>query len=680
MVLPWVRLHATKDYLDMPLMAARHETTRVTFNLVPSLLDQLDSYVSGGSDPHLELSHIRADTLSNEQKAEILATFFHCNPERMIKPYSRYHSLLQKADQNGAPAVSPALFTTEEIRDLQVWSNLTWVDPMFRAEEPIRALFAKGRSYSEEDKFALLEWQTQLMRRIVDTYRDLLRQERIGISFTPYYHPILPLLCDTDSALESQPSATLPGQRFRHPEDAKWQIEASGRRYRELFDRQLKGMWPSEGSVSEEVARLCREHGISWIASDEEVLHGSLRKSSDKIGPLSKYSVYSYGDGLKLFFRDHQLSDRIGFVYSNWDADRAAADFISHLKQIRDACHDRLDSTVASIILDGENAWEYFADDGREFLHELYRSLAADEEIETVLFDDIAENIPTRSLTHLFAGSWINHDFRIWIGHAEDNAAWDLLTRTREWLVKHQSDHPDIDPDILANAWQQIYIAEGSDWCWWYGDDHRGPHNAEFDTIYRRHLMAVYELMGHEPDPVFRKPICGGAAEKQVTVPDARISPTIDGRVTHFYEWAGAGLYDCARQGAAMHRVERIVRSIQFGFDIHNVYIRLDFVNKKELRLTPELTVTLKLTTSEQPEMLIECSVPGSGEDGDIRYACDDILEVTAKREGLWAEGHGRVSIMAEVAGGGEKLETVPEFEAVVLDVPKLHEELFWPS
>jgi len=534
LVMPWVRLHATKDYLDMPLAATRYEGVRTTFNLVPSLLDQLEMYQAGGTDPHLELTQIPADQLTDAQKSVILRTFFDANPDRMIHPVEHFRRLYQKAKGSLHEDILPALFTSAEMRDIQLWSNLAWVDPSFRNEEPVRGLYAKGKGFTEEDKAKLLQWQLDLMGRIVPTYRRLLEDGMIDISFTPYYHPILPLLCDTNSALEASPRMTLPRARFRHPEDAERQIRMSLEKYESLFGRKLSGMWPSEGSVSEEVAAMFTKLGVTWIATDEEILFNSLKKSGIDRSQRILHTVYEYGPGLKLFFRDHALSDRIGFVYSQWDADKAVDDFLKHLEGIRSLVQGQLERAVVPIILDGENAWEYYPDDGRDFLDLLYRSLSESPLFELVTMSEAASSIPATPLPSLFAGSWINHSFRIWIGHSEDNAAWDLLSATRNFLVQFQEDHPDFDSGKIESAWRQVYIAEGSDWCWWYGDDHRGAHNAEFDQIYRRHLTAVYEILGSEvPSELFR-PIHQGQSAATVSRPDGIISPVIDGRVTHF--------------------------------------------------------------------------------------------------------------------------------------------------
>ncbi|HWR82739.1 MAG TPA: glycoside hydrolase family 57 protein [Candidatus Deferrimicrobium sp.] len=682
LVLPWVRLHATKDYLDMPLTVAEFEGVKVTFNLVPSLLDQFQLYVDGGTDRHLELSIVRAEDLNEDCKREILDTFFAAHFPTMIEPHARYHELYLKKKKNVGDPILPALFASGEMRDLQVWSNLVWVDPMFRSEEPIKSLFSKGRYFTEAEKLALLQWQRALIARIVPTYRELFDQGRIDISFTPYYHPILPLLCDTDSALEAVPGITLPGRGFRHPEDAERQIVRSMELFETFFGRALSGMWPSEGAISQEAADLLARLGLKWTATDEDILYYSLKKSNVEPAGQSPYMVYEYGPGLKIFFRDHTLSDRIGFVYSGWDADKAVADFMSQLKKVRTMMADRLDDTVVTIILDGENAWEYFPNDGRDFLTLFYRQLADDAAIETVTLTEAAARVAATPLPKVFAGSWINHNFRIWIGHREDNAAWDALLRARETLARFVQEHPDYDREKVAAAWEQIYVAEGSDWCWWYGDEHRGSRNIEFDRIFRRHLAAVYLSLGLEVPSHLLTPIYESAGLPGIVHPEVLLTPVLDGRLTHYYEWDGAGRVDCNSVGGAMHRASRYLSKICFAYDLERVYIRVDFVDSGVRKRSERMRLLLTLLTpqAEAMRVYVDAGVTSGREQGKYQYRLDEILELAIERAALWPERHGSIEFTVAILDGDRTVEVQPELEPIRFEVFAQNNELFWPS
>lgn len=676
LLLPWVRLHAIKDYLDMPLRAAADPRLKVTFNLVPSLLDQLELYGSGGSDRYLDLVTIPAEELSIADKRDLLASGFQANPARMIEPYPRYLELYRKFQQTSPdnPQLI-SLFSSSELRDIQVWSTLCWVDELFRADQPIRSLLAKGRHFSEEDKAALLLWQSRLLASIIPTYQELFTRGAIDISFTPYYHPILPLLCDTQIAREATPDISLPA-RFVHPEDARAQIRMSQRRFADLFGQPLAGMWPSEGSVSEAALSLMSEAGIRWAASDEEVLYQSLRKSSAERMEHALYQPYHH-NGLTLFFRDHLLSDRIGFVYSGWPADRAVDDFISHLKSIRIRFADRLDSLVVPVILDGENCWEYYENDGHEFLTLLYRQIAEDPALAAVSCTDAASS-QADPLPRIFAGSWINHNFRIWIGHEEDNAAWELLLETRTALTSFLTSNPDCPFEVRERAWKQIYIAEGSDWCWWYGEDHVGPHNSLFDEIFRTHLIAVYKLINQPIPDRLTRPISGAWPARELVRPEGLVTPTLDGRLTHFYEWSGAALFDC-QSGSSMHRVDRRLAAIYFAFDRHDIYLRIDMLpvnlpltrpDRLVLRMTSgaELSASFSIQPASTAQLCSQCSC-----------VIDQFAEIAIPRSALLTGGAGQVSLAIGIERDGHEIERFPETGSLQLEIPPVLQELFWP-
>lgn len=679
LILPWVRLHATKDYLDMPLMAAKYDQIKVTFNLVPALLEQILMYLDGGTDPHLELTEIPAEQLSQEQKKEILSTFFHAPVKTMIEPYERYFQLYRKMLDNKSQPVLPALFTSEEMRDIQVWSNLVWIDPLFRQEKPVHSLFIKEKNYTEDDKLELIKWQKDLMSRIVPTYVELFRDKKIGLSFTPYYHPILPLLCDSHTAKEALPDITLPQERYKYPEDAVWQVKNACRLFEDLFETSLRGMWPSEGSVSEETLDILKRLNIKWAATDEEVLFNSLRKSGLSPASFSKYSVYKHND-VHLFFRDHALSDRIGFVYSGMTPAKAVDDFINQIYEIRSYHTERLQNMVIPVILDGENAWEYFHNDGYEFLDLLYKRINDDPLIETVTFEEAVDSTKPVELPRLFAGSWINHNFKIWIGHSEDNTAWDMLYKTRQTLVDFQKQHPDFDAHKLNAAWRQIYIAEGSDWCWWYGEEHRGPHNEMFDNIFRGHLIAVYEILEINTPVELLSPIYKATDSYKARLPEQLITPEIDGKVSHFYEWIGSGQIKALDQGGAMHRVDSHIKTLWFAYDHENFYIRLDFKQLKNIDLLKEPAVVVDLYTPDQRTVRCHLRSDNQTNSNHISYAFSETFETAISRTFLFDDGVGDVKFRVSIVDGETELETFPGNETVSLHIPPKDYEMFWPS
>ncbi len=577
-ILPWVRLHGVKDYLDMIEILEPYPKIKQTFNMVPSLLEQIIEYADGSaSDPYLELSLRKADELTEKDKSWIIDKFFQANPENMIAPYERYWQLF-KSRRNSID------WSESEWRDLQALFNLAWIDPSFKKTGRLRELSEKGRGFSEADKREILSHQRKIISGIIPRLKEYSEAGRIEISTTPYFHPIMPLLYDTDIARTAMPDVSLPSKRFSHPEDVDRQVAMAVEFHASIFGENPKGMWPSEGSVSEDIIPILRKHGINWIATDEDILAESLsppargqeRKSLVSGGKL--YKSYGFGgDGeIRLFFRDRRLSDNIGFVYSRWDPEKAADDFLDSLKAIDENLNGDKNAIV-SVILDGENAWEYYKNDGHDFLNVLYSKISDADWLETTTFSGYLENNPdSERLPKIFPGSWINHNYGVWIGHEEDNKAWDLLSVVRNELVSFELSNPDFDQDKRKLAWREIYIAEGSDWCWWFGDDHVGPNNDDFDRLFRSHLANVYYLTDREPPADIFSPIRMAYKSRFRSAPIDYITPKIDGKISHYYEWSQAGFFDCCKAGSTMHKGDNIISGIWFGFDPKNLYIRLD--------------------------------------------------------------------------------------------------------
>ncbi len=678
MVLPWVRLHALKDYLDMPLLASKYSNVKVTFNLVPALLDQLELYINGATDPHLSLSQKESDSLSQDEKLIILKTFFSAPKETMIAPYKRYYDLFKKAQSIINDTSTISFFSSQEIRDIQVWSNLVWVDPIFRSDKFIEALFEKERHFTEEEKLQLLGWQIEHIKKIIPTYQKLYKEQKIDISFTPYYHPILPLLCDTDSAKEALPNISLPEQRFVHPEDADKQIRMSVERFQSLFDSPMNGMWPSEGSISESAATLIAENDINWIATDEEILLNSLKKTGMNPSDYHPYQLYKY-QGLHLFFRDHALSDRVGFVYSGMESKLAVDDFIEHIHKIRNRFIDNLENIVIPVILDGENAWEYFQNDGTQFLEYLYEKLHTDDLIDAVGMSDYSKDANAIELPSLFSGSWINHNFKIWIGHSEDNRAWDLLYMTRKFLVEFEKENSEYDTKKIKLAWEKIYIAEGSDWCWWYGDEHRGEHNRQFDQIFRNHLSAVYTFLNSDIPSELKIPIYSGAVLNKAVMPDGLVTPIIDGKRSHFYEWGEAGYFETTDVGGAMHRVSKPIQKLFFAFDHDNFYIRIQF-DYTQFTKNENQKLVVEFSHLKNFNVEIPFGKCNTITDKELTYAFDDDLEIAILREKILPDNFGEISFAVSLFEGDNKIETIPDVEPIKLDLPKKDQEMFWPT
>lgn len=588
--MPWVRLHATKDYLFIPTLLREYPAVKGNFNLVPSLIKQINQYNAGASDTALDLSRRPPSELTRKDRIALLHTFFMANAENMILPYPAYAELYARRGNSLKDEDLECrlpLFSDQDFMDLQTWYNLVWIDPLVRARTPeLQALIEKGKGFTEEDKQKVLAAQAAMLQEVIPLYRDMQESGQIEVSTTPFYHPILPLLCDTETAREAMMHIQLP-ERFSHPEDALEQLIRARRYYEESFGRPPAGMWPSEGSVSPQAAQLIAATGIQWIATDEEILAESLQRYSGESWDKTTHLYRPYrlplpeGESLQMVFRDHWLSDQIGFVYQSWNPQDAVDHFLQRLRDIRQSLSGQPGPHLVSVILDGENAWEYYPGNGEEFLRRLFDGLSQADDLVTVRIGDYLRDHPAeRTLPRIFSGSWINHNFRIWIGHPEDNTSWDYLSRTRQDLVEWQRDHMDEKhADARKTAWEAIYTAEGSDWNWWYGDDHSSSLDMEFDQLYRAQLSAVYRAIGKAvPEflllPIRKVQFLPGT----IVSPTAFLSPRIDGLVSDYYEWLNAGYVDAKGTGGAMHQIaESVFRSVHFGFDLDRLYLRIDF-------------------------------------------------------------------------------------------------------
>jgi alpha-amylase/alpha-mannosidase (GH57 family) len=590
-ILPWVRLHALKDYYGMVALLREFPGVRVTFNLVPSLLVQLEAFAENRArDRFLDLSLKPAADLTDADVAFVVDNFFHAQRQRMIEVYPRYAELLARRGTLPTAADARAAarrFSPDDLRDLQVWHKLAWLDPSYlEGDARVRALIAKGRGFTEDDKLLLRTVELELLNRVIPEYRAAAARGQVELSTSPFYHPILPLLCDTDVYLKTHPDSRMPRQRFVHPDDAAAQLMMAVALHERLFGHVPVGLWPSEGSVSDAVVPLAAAAGFRWMATDELILARTLgialsRDGADHVDqPERLYAPYRLttgGAAIACAFRDHLLSDLIGFSYAGWAPDAAADHFVARLVEAgrRYASRTSGGEALICIILDGENAWEHFEGGGRPFLRALYGRLSSNPELRTVTMAEACAQ-PRHELTSIFPGSWIDANFYIWIGHRDDQRAWSQLADARQALDLVSG----IEPAVLARAREEVLIAEGSDWFWWYGDDHSSAHDPEFDDLFRRHLRNVYQLLRRPiPDELFVSNITTGAPAAAETPPSGFFTPTLDGEETSYFEWLGAGALEIRDVGGAMHRTDRkpsLLSLVQFGFDRERFYVRLD--------------------------------------------------------------------------------------------------------
>lgn len=671
-VLPWTRLHATKDYRDMAEVLRGYPGVRVTFNLTPVLLDQLEAIAAGESDAWLDLARKPAERLDVEEQRFLAREFFHAHPERMIEPHPRYRELRDQVHPTrGTRPGRAAALSAKEWRDLQTWFFLAWVDPSFQREEPVRSLLEKGRGFSEEEKQALLDWTAECTGRVVPAYRDLAERGQIELSTSAYHHPILPLLIDSDVPREAAPGARLPAPPFRHPEDAALQVRRARESHARRFGRAPAGMWPPEGAVSDATLALLAREGFRWAASDETVLQAGLG-SRAAVGPDRSallhrpYEVVTASGPIAMVFRDRALSDLIGFTYMYWEPERAARDFVERVRQAGERAIDGggLASPLVTVILDGENCWEGYAEDGRPFLLALYDQLSRAEGLRTVTVSEAIEETPPRDrLARVPVGSWIREDLGIWIGEAEKNRAWQELGAARAALDAARAGGA-ADTVALQAAAEELYAAEASDWFWWYGETHQSAHQAEMDGLFRSRLLRAYRLLGVTPPAALHRSLRGPGRAAAAVEPVPYLRAVIDGIETDFYEWRAARSFDVEAEAGSMHAVTGVLKRVRFGVDERNLYLRADLLGPVEgaalLRVTfpdpPErsLTVPIVSGTSGAPEW----EGAGAGDPGV--FAIDRIVEVRVPFSRLDGAPGSIVSFRFEVERDGAVFERAP--------------------
>jgi alpha-amylase/alpha-mannosidase (GH57 family) len=686
--MPWVRLHSMKGYSDMADALEKHPEIKANVNLVPSLLDRWDDLTSSQfRDEYYCTACTPATELKPEDKEFLISRFFQANWDTMIHPYPRYHQLLVKRGHRLTPArLSKAVkdFTVADFRDLQVWFDLSWFgySALERFKE-LRELRRRDRGFKEDDKQIIWKIQKQLISELIPRYRRLWEQGQVEITTSPYYHPILPLLIDNEVARRGLPKGPLPSSRFQAPEDARIQLDRAAGRVEELFGRKPIGLWPSEGSVSMEAMQLAAECGFRWAASDEAILYQTLGQSRSGKGLYQPF-LLDVDPPITLLFRDHGLSDAIGFRYSRIPAKSAAEEFIGHLEGI-DGSFGKKDRTpLVSVILDGENAWEYFGDSGNKFLSKLYHGLESHASIKTVCVGEyLAGNPPTERLTSLFPGSWINGNFRVWIGDKEKNRAWDLLTKTRQVLVEAETTAA-IAPERRSSAWEALYRAEGSDWFWWYGDIYSSNNDAEFDRLFRNNLRDVYRQLNTEVPSAIERPIAKVPGEECRIQPAFTMTPVLDGRVTSYYEWIGACKFDVCRAGGTMSLPDARAQQIYYGFDVDFLYLRVDFRRGKKLDYTavkflfngaPNVRLTVQLAEKGQGILDVKA-------DGDIwqtkgacgEFAWEDILEVKMPFDSLGARTGEDLGLYLLVMQEDTVLERWPLDGVIQFQVPSLED------
>jgi len=581
--LPWVRLHGTKDYLDLVLILEKYPKLHQTVNLVPSLILQLEDYVAGTAfDPYLELALTPENQLNEEQKKYIIEHFFDGNHRTLIDPHPRYSQLYEQRQENGKNWCKEH-WTNQDYSDLLAWHNLAWFDPIFWDDPAIATWLKQGKDFTLSDRQRIYSKQREIISRIIPQHKKMQESGQLEVTTNPYTHPILPLLADTNSGRVAVPDLVLPEKRFQWSEDIPRHLKKAWDIYVDRFGRQPRGLWPSEQSVSPEILPYIAEAGFKWICSDEAVLGWSLQHffHRDGAGNVYKpdllykaYRLTTHHRDLSIVFRDHRLSDLIGFSYGGMEPVRAAKDLVGHLEAIYRAYQQQKDQQqpwLVTIALDGENCWEFYQQDGLPFLDNLYERLSKEQHIKLVTVSEFLSKFPPiANISHLHSGSWVDGSFTTWIGDRAKNRAWDLLTEAREVLAKH----PEATEENNPEAWEALYAAEGSDWFWWFGEGHSSNQDAMFDQLFREHIAGIYQALNEPVPPHIYQPIEAHETQEN-RLPQTFIHPIIDG-IGDEQDWDKAGKIEVGGARGTMHQSSTVQR-LFYGWDHLNFYLRLDF-------------------------------------------------------------------------------------------------------
>ncbi len=485
-LLPWVRLHGVKDYYGMARVVEKFDNVKVTFNFSGILIEQLLDYTQNKAKDYYGILTLKNPKyLTHTEREFIIDRFFSVNFERFIRPNKRYLQLHHKK-------MSKKKFSAQDILDLQVIFNLCWFHPYtIKEDKNLRSIVKKEKDYTFSDKEYIMRKQYNIISKIFPLYKKLLKDGRIELSLTPYAHPIMPLIYDTD-VLKDFSYLKRPSLRFSRPEDCIWHLDKSVSIFKSVFGEKIKGSWPSEGSISEDVARIYAQEGFKWIGADEEILFKSLTTEFVPYDLIKKqrhliYRTYNFHN-LNVFFRDRNLSDALSFIYQSWeDPVFAANDFLEHCKRIHYYTKNILKKRAIVIIMDGENAWEYYNNNGVEFLETIYNALEHSKILSSTTPSEFLRGHHSKSLERLSPGSWINGDFGVWIGSKENNHNWYILRRVRDQIERVK------DRNKKAKLLEYFYIIEGSDWNWWNTFEET---TGDFNKLFLSYIYELYKMLG----------------------------------------------------------------------------------------------------------------------------------------------------------------------------------------
>lgn len=648
--MPWVFLHALKDYYEMVWHLKRYPSLKATFNLSPALLEQLKLYENPAvNDRLLNLFRRSCDTLDENEHAWVMRFVGYAHYEHQILALPRYAELNAISHERSLSA--------SELCEIEVLFLLAWCGNAVRSELPFVALLlSQERGYGEEQKHQLIDSLMTFVCRIVPEYRAMMEQGQIALTINPMYHPIMPLLMDMKNAIHSRPETQMPAVTCVFEEDAYRHLDNGITCFKENFQRYPQGIWPSEGSVNETTLDVYGEYGFGFTASDEEILFATLNNHDRSL----LYRPYRYKDenGIAIVFRDKKLSDKIGFEYASLDPNHAADDLMEELHRIYDTC----DKPLVSIILDGENAWESYLDNAIHFFNALYQRLSESKWCVSVHLDEIArEGSIYPILSRIHPGSWIYRDFSTWIGQKNKNRAWEMLCQAHLTYQRHGES---LSQAVRNKIERELMIAEGSDWFWWYGTDHRSEYADLFDTIFRHRLITIYGYLSISVPLYLLRPN-RSETETRSLIPTEWISPALSAEDEPFFEWYGSGVvYEPSLTDVMDTSNKGLIHCMRYGFDRQFLYLSLEGrwlgLDKKKLQVR---------LLSQQCEPIV---IPLERESHFDRRQSDIAVGIVSKRAQLrvplqWLKADETFALQVEVISDGESVTRFPSDHASVL-------------
>ncbi|MGB9843946.1 MAG: glycoside hydrolase family 57 protein [Caldisericia bacterium] len=604
-IFPYTKIHLLKNYYMMAKIVEQNKI-KVNFNFTPILLEEINDYEKNNYKCLItEYSKLNRDFLIENKKNIVkkLLSFLSINS---INKYERLKELSLKNLND---------YNLSDILDLITLFNLSLI-PNFEKDERIEKIEQKGGNYNDEDRFYILEKQNEIIKKVLPLYKELFNQNLIEITTSPFSHPIIPLIIDTEIARRCGEN-NLPKERFSHPEDIYEQIKIGKDIFIRNFEKEPLGIWPSEGGVSDEVIDIFLNNNFKYFATDEDILFKTL-KTNIRENIYKPYYIKRNNNKISVIFRDKTISDLIGFKYSSMNEHDAVNDFISRVNLIKENLKK---DGLLIVLLDGENPWEFYKNNGYDFLNLLYTSISKENGVILSTINEILDSIESQEIDHIDCGSWVNGDFKTWIGDEEDNLSWDYLKKIRD-------DFDTLNEEKKEEVKKLLFVLEGSDWNWWYGKSYGDNIKKDFDYLYRRHMLSFYLSSGLNIREFVYKPIILNDKIFINLKVKGYIEPKIDGKITNFYEWENGFYYDKEEKLSEIYSNDKFFEYIKGGFDKENLYLLIK-TNKKykeykiEINLNPDNEKYKLIFIFNQKNVTLSSNLKVN-----VEYYFDDVFEI----------------------------------------------------